>query len=193
MVKLGFCFISTSSTCAAFQLRTTQQDRSHKNLHNNHIYFRLASDNNSNDDGRDLAVQFSEELKKRNSTTQSLEAEAYEMTDYAPAPKPIRKFTGASPSLFTNNNRNVESSNIQRERQREFNLASRFERAFPIQAAILLAWAIFITLIGSSGGFTDGSDRYFYGDDDLIEDAVVEQLERIRTDDAAEVRGSYWL
>jgi hypothetical protein len=155
--------------------------------------FASESNNNGNEGDADLAKQFSEELKRR-SVAETESPETYTLSSNEPSPaKPIRKFTGASSPLFTKSNtNNAQSNNVQREREREFNLASRFERTFPIQAAIILASAIFFLSVGLSGGITDGSDRNF-GDDDLIEDAVVEQLERIRTDDAAQVRGSYWL
>ncbi|KAL3795047.1 hypothetical protein HJC23_006368 [Cyclotella cryptica] len=114
-----------------------------------------------------------------------------------PSAKPIRKFTGKSSpaSVFDSksNSDRAPSANVQREREREFNLASIFERTFPIQAAALLAFTIFVSLVGFSGDITDGSDRNFYGDDDLIEETVVEQLERIRTDDAREVTGKIWI
>ena len=58
---------------------------------------------------------------------------------------------------------------------------------------MLLAFTIFVSLVGFSGDITDGSDRNFYGDDDLIEETVVEQLQRIRTDDAGEVSGKIWI
>ncbi|KAL3797729.1 hypothetical protein HJC23_000274 [Cyclotella cryptica] len=114
-----------------------------------------------------------------------------------PSAKPIRKFTGKSSpaSVFDSksNSDRAPSANVQREREREFNLASIFERTFPIQAAALLAFTIFVSLVGFSGDITDGSDRNFYGDGDLIEETVVEQLERIRTDDAREVTGKIWI
>ena len=108
--------------------------------------------------------------------------------NYSP---PQRKFTGApsSTSLFTNRNDQSSSSpstNLQREREREFNLASNFERTFGIQAVLLLAAFIYMASVGLSGGITDGSDRNFYGEDE-VDSVVVEQLERIRTDDAADV------
>lgn len=40
--------------------------------------------------------------------------------------------------------------------------------------------------VGLSGGITNGSDRNFYGEDE-VDGVVIEQLERMRTDDAAEV------
>jgi hypothetical protein len=177
-------------------------------IHATNRFIRIASTNNndssdfglSDDDGldeeRELARQFNEQLRRRAASSFSdSSTKNYEISSNALKPRPIRKFTGASAPLFTKRDTNPdnENANLQRERQREFNLASRFERTFPIQAVILLASAIFISVVGLSGGITDGSERYFYGDDDLIEDAVVEQLERIRTDDAAEVSGSFWL
>jgi hypothetical protein len=104
-----------------------------------------------------------------------------------------KKFTGASSSttsLFTTTTNKQLSppstTNLQREREREFNLASNFERTFGIQAVLLLAAFIYMTFVGLSGGISDGSDRNFYGEDE-VDDVVIEQIERMRTDDAAEV------
>ena len=201
LARVVICFVSMSiATCTAFQTYKTQQYSytngiSYNIAHADVIcrYAAIGDDNSEDEGGKLLVEQFARELKRRqSSSTTSESTETYEI-EKSPQPKPIRKFTGASSPLFSSNDRNSQQSNIQREREREFNLAGRFERTFPIQAAILLASAIFISLVGLSGGITDGSDRYFYGDDDLIEDAVVEQLERIRTDDSAEVRGSTWI
>jgi len=110
--------------------------------------------------------------------------------------EPIRKFTGASssPSLFTQpqspsyGNRDQSSSpssNLTREREREFQLAGNFERTIGIQAVLLAASFAFFLSVGLSGGITDGSDRYFGGDDEV--DEIYAYAERYRrTDDAAE-------
>jgi hypothetical protein len=121
-------------------------------------------------------------------------SEVYEIDNYqsysSPPPQPIRKFTGApQSSLFTYRSEQSSSSpstNLLREREREFNLASNFERTFGIQAVLLLAAFIYMASVGLSGGITDGSDRNFYGEDE-VDGVVMEQLERMRTDDAAEV------
>jgi hypothetical protein len=185
-----------TASCTAFSAQPNQFKCS---VRTNTLLF--ASGDNDDGGGDDLARQFSEELKRRTAESGSFEPlsesqsdssrEIYELSNNASPPKPMRKFTGVSSPLFTSSNTNdPQMSNIQREKQREFNLASRFESTFPIQAAILVASAIFILSVGLTGGITDGSDRSFYGDDDLIEDTVVEYLERIRTDDAAQVSGS---
>jgi hypothetical protein len=109
-------------------------------------------------------------------------------------PPTRRKFTGASSSqsLFTTNNNEQSSSssspssNLQKEREREFNLASNFERTFGIQAILLLASLTGVISVGFSGGITDGSERNFYGEDE-VDSVVIEQIERMRTDDATEV------
>ncbi|KAL7448247.1 hypothetical protein ACHAWC_000469 [Mediolabrus comicus] len=108
-------------------------------------------------------------------------------------PPTRRKFTGASSSqsLFTTNNNEQSSSsspssNLQKEREREFNLASNFERTFGIQAILLLASLIGVISVGFSGGITDGSERNFYSEDE-VDSIVIEQIERMRTDDATEV------
>ena len=212
IVWLGLSVIlKTSCTSTAFQLPKIpcKYNRNPHLLQSHEIMRRFASERNNNNDssdsgGRDLAKQFAAEIQKRKGSQSSYKDETYELlpnnNDDDSSKKPIpKKFTGASSttSLFTRNQNTTPSTNIQNERQREFNLASNFERYFPLQAAVLLAWGVFIAVIGLSGGIiSDGSSRYFYGDDDLIEDAVVEQLERIRTDDSAQefvVRGSTWL
>lgn len=106
-------------------------------------------------------------------------------------PQPIQRFTGgastqrftgsSSPSVFSE--QSSASSNLEREREREFNLAGNFERTFGIQAAILLASLAFVVSVGLSGGITDGSDRYMGGADDIDETAMDG---RFQTDDAAE-------
>ena len=217
------CFMSRrhQTSCMAFQMQTmtirhsalTQIASTNNNNNGNDSPPSLADDDDDLDAGRELAGQFYDQLKKRqaeSSTTSSSSSdtpkETYDIkSNNTPPPQPIRKFTGASTSspsrsLFTsnrsntnNNNSDAMSPNIQREREREFNLAGRFERTFGLQVALLIFCIVFNLAIGLSGGITDGSDRSFYGDDDLIEDAVVERLERIRTDDAAEVVGKVWL
>jgi len=111
-------------------------------------------------------------------------------TDTDEIPQPIQRFTGgastqrftgaSSPSVFSE--QSSASSNLAREREREFNLAGNFERTFGIQAAILLASLVFVVSVGLSGGITDGSDRYMGGADDIDETA----MDRFQTDDAAE-------
>lgn len=153
--------------------------------------------------GQELADQFYDYQLKSERAAEAASSSSPNISDKTPeiyetnaTPPPLRlarKFTGtASPpsSLFANNNQQSDSApstNIQREREREFDLAGRFERTFGIQVAILVASIIFALSVGLSGGITDGSDRDFNGDDYLIEDAVIEQMERLRTDDAAEV------
>lgn len=148
-------------------------------------FTRVASSQNNADSSDDLdgTGEESSEMYELNNNNQS---------DSSP-PQPIRrKFTGAQSTLFTTNRNNEQSTssspstNLQREREREFNLASNFERTFGIQAVLLLAAFIYMASIGLSGGITDGSDRNFYGEDE-VDAVVIEQLERMRTDDAAEV------
>lgn len=157
----------------------------------------LSSSNNNNDDegssfdDLDGIGKLSEiyEIDKSNNNNA---ASTTTNTQPIQQPPTRRKFTGASsssPSLFTTtNNNNAQSSpssNLQREREREFNLASNFERTFGIQAILLLASLIGVISVGLSGGITDGSERNFYGEDE-VDSVVIEQIERIRTDDAAE-------
>ena len=72
-------------------------------------------------------------------------------------------------------------SNLQREREREFNLSSIFQRTLPIQAAFLFLSLAFVLYVGFSGGITDGSDRSY--DDEM--DVDIEYLNSIRTDDSS--------
>jgi hypothetical protein len=169
--------VSLSATsCRAFQMR-------HPTRHM--ISFTtVASSRNNEDDSGDP------DLIGRNESSEMYEIRSNNNSDNLPPPQPIRKFTGApSSTLFTNRNEQSSSSpstNLQREREREFNLASNFERTFGIQAVLLLAAFIYMASVGLSGGITDGSDRNFYGEDE-VDSVVVEQLERMRTDDAAGV------
>ena len=174
------------SGCTAFQISRppTQQT----------TLTRLSSSNNNNDfDDLDGIGKLSEiyEIDKNNNNA------AFSTTPNTQSIQPPtrRKFTGASSSqsLFTTNNNNEQSSssspsssNLQREREREFNLASNFERTFGIQAILLLASLIGVISVGLSGGITDGSERNFYGEDE-VDSVVIEQIERMRTDDATEV------
>lgn len=169
-------------------------------------FSRLSSSNNnegdygsfSDDDREDrLAAQFYDQLKKRKLTSASLQDENIisvddlytvdsNKNDQRP---PVRKFTGASnpSSLFSNEQTTSPSNNLQREREREYNLAGRFERTFGIQVAILLLSLVGVISVGLSGGITDGSDRNF-GYDDMLDDIFVE---RFRSDDAAEVEAMH--
>ena len=168
-------------------------------------FSRLSSSNNNegdygsfSDDDREgrLAAQFYDQLKKRKLTSASSQNENIisvddlytvdsNKNDQRP---PVRKFTGASPSsLFSNEPTTSPSNNLQREREREYNLAGRFERTFGIQVAILLLSLVGVISVGLSGGITDGSDRNF-GYDDMLDDIFVE---RFRSDDAAEVEAMH--
>ena len=149
-------------------------------------------DSPSDDDREELAAQFYDQLKKRKLTSASLQDEKsisvddlYTVDKRSEQRSPVRKFTGSSTpsSLFSNEQTSSPSNNIQREREREYNLAGRFERTFGIQAAILLISLVGVISVGLSGGITDGSDRNF-GGDDMLDDIYVE---RFRSDDAAEV------
>lgn len=206
------CLIALPSlfSCSAFQMESSKPPAMIGLQRNNHNLlirfatesnedFSLLSDDERRIEGRQLAEQFYNDLKRRTATSSASDVsiETYDIATSTTPPKPLRKFTGkSSPSfVFANNSKSdgASSTNLQREREREFNLASVFERTFPIQAAVLLAFTIFVSLVGFSGDITDGSDRNFYGDDDLIEETVVEQLQRIRTDDSGEVSGKIWI
>lgn len=155
----------------------------------------LSSSNNNNDedsfddlDGEIGKLSEIYEIDKNNNNAASTTPNTQPIQ-----PPTRRKFTGASSSqsLFTTTNNNNEqspspSSNLQKEREREFNLASNFERTFGVQAILLLASLIGVISVGLSGGITDGSERNFYGEDE-VDSVVIEQIERMRTDDATEV------
>ena len=151
-----------------------------------------ADANREVDDGGDLAEQFYNQLNKRQSdtsnddqSTDTIDDDLYTINSNKKIEPPIRKFTGASTSLFTNqqSTSSSPSSNIQREREREYNLASRFERTFGLQVALLLFSLVFVISIGMMGGITDDSERNFYGED-IVDEIYVD---RYRSDDAAEV------
>ncbi len=157
---------------------------------------RLSSSNNNN--GEDSSFDDLDEIGKLSEIYEIDKSNNNNAASTTPNTQPIqpptrRKFTGASSSqsLFTTTNNNNEqspspSSNLQKEREREFNLASNFERTFGIQAILLLASLIGVISVGLSGGITDGSERNFYGEDE-VDSVVIEQIERMRTDDATEV------
>ena len=133
-------------------------------------FSRLSSSNNNegdygsfSDDDREgkLAAQFYDQLKKRKLTSASSQNENIisvddlytvdsNKNDQRP---PVRKFTGASnpSSLFSNEQTTSPSNNLQREREREYNLAGRFERTFGIQVAILLLSLVGVISVGLSG------------------------------------------
>lgn len=192
--------LSAPNTCMAFQAMHHQPTRKL-------TFIRFAANSNNedvpSDDGQELAGQFYEQLKKRAKAEQNQSADDDNQVPVSPLPRqenspsgasseddfiidtdaprpPIRKFTGASPSLFSE--QTASSSNLQREREREFNLVGNFERSLGIQAAILFVSIIFVASVGFTGGITDGSDRYFGGADELDDTA----LEYVQTDDAAE-------
>ena len=145
-------------------------------------------DDRPSDDGEKLANQFYDQLKKRaasNSQTSNNDPDLYTI-DTDKIQQPARRFTGAPNSqLFANSNEQSTSTNIEREKQREYNLASRFERTFGLQAALLAFALIGVLSVGLSGGITDGSERYNYGEDDI--DAIYVERMELQSDDAAEV------
>jgi hypothetical protein len=76
-----------------------------------------------------------------------------------------RKFTGRSSRLFDSEaTTNDTARKIPYER--EMNLASRFEQTLPVQALLLALAIAFVAYVGLSGGITDGSERYFFDDDE---------------------------
>jgi hypothetical protein len=90
----------------------------------------------------------------------------------------VRKFTGGdSSSLFD------ETLAQEQMRRQEFNLVGNFERTLPLQVMVLVAFLVFVTYVGLSGGITDGSDRFH--DDDVEFMGGIEYLEQIRTDDTS--------
>ena len=165
-------------------------------LGNSNIDDADANRDDDGDDGEDLAEQFYNQLNKRrqqefdtsndDQSTDTIDDDLYTINSNKKIEPTIRKFTGASSSsLFTNqqSTSTSPSSNIQREREREYNLASRFESTFGLQVALLLFSLVFTIFIGLSGGITDGSERNFYGED-IVDEIYVD---RYRSDDAAEV------
>ena len=188
---------STRRTCTAFQsplVHNSRRPADTRNIIHATKSSGSSDDAPSDDDGEDLAGRFYDQLKKRRASADITSTNGDEISQpvrrfTGASPKDDisqtttkRRFTGASPSLFSEEQRPA-SSNLEREREREFNLASRFERTLGIQAVILLASFIGIVSVGLSGGITDGSDRYFGGADDLDYGTMTP----FQTDDAAEI------
>lgn len=189
-------FSVSTPTIAAFQ--AFHPGTTKRRLSQN-TFVKASSDSNKDDDvpsneGQELAGQFYEQLKKREKENGDSETRISRLSkrqdntqqeeDFdidSNAPFPVRKFTGSSPSLFSE--QTSSSPNFEREREREFNLVGNFERTLGIQAAILFASIVFVATVGLTGGISDGSDRYFGGADELDDSAI----EYTRTDDAAEV------
>lgn len=208
--------LTTQDSCAAFQAAFIRYEHAlpPRYFSHNDAFTRLFSTGNGNKDeayvdGKELAEQFYDQLKRRASTAREGELIGTSLDDkrvpiplsQSPSPEAspetvlnekdsltididkniqlTRRFTRGSPSFSDERS----SSNLQREREREFNLAGNFERTIGIQAVILIASLLFVTLIGFTGGITDGSDRNFGGVDDLGDTMI----EGFRTDDATEV------
>ena len=107
------------------------------------------------------------------------------------------KFTGAGSSsspLFSqdsapparnNDNSNDDSNNPY---EREINLASAFERTLGLQALGLLAALVFVLYVGFTGGITDGSERYNYGEDDILMTPPMEEVMRREQPERLSVR-----
>ena len=194
-IILAILLLSIPRNCAAFQSTINRHRCRRNNSARSDAFILLESfgDNNNDDrpsdDGEKLANQFYDQLKKRaasNSQTSNNDPDLYTI-DTDKIQQPARRFTGAPNSqLFTNSNeQSSPSTNIQREKQREYNLASRFERTFGLQAALLAFALIGVLSVGLSGGITDGSERYNYGEDDI--DAIYVERMELQSDDAAEV------
>jgi hypothetical protein len=177
-------------TCFAFQPISPFQ----RALHDSTLRASPKDDTPTNE-GQELADQFFEQLKKRenhqsdeDNVPRPKSSSAPPMQPNTPSAKDFtmdtktspRKFTGASPPLFSE--RTSSSSNLESEQEREFNLVGNFERTLGIQAAILFASIVFVASVGFTGGISDGSDRYFGGLDEIDDTAI----EYSRTDDAAE-------
>ena len=180
-------------TCTAFQSLHPITLRSRSST-----FIVCATSNNDDvpsEAGQDLANQFFKQLKERAAqenpkddgpkqppsqeiTQQSSDQDFLIQQDSPPQP-PARKFTGASPSLFSERT----SSNLEREQEREFNLVGTFERTLGIQVAILFASIVFVASVGLTGGIKNGSERYFGGADELDDTEIHYNMQ---TDDAAE-------
>ncbi len=196
----GAVFLSNVAThsCSAFQPLSRLTRASHES-----IMLRASfNDDVPSNEGQELADEFYAQLKRRenpqsdndddNNTSLPVSLPSQQPNSQNPddftidtnsPPSPTRKFTGASPSLFSEST-SSSSSNLEREQEREFNLVGNFERTLGIQAAILFASIVFVASVGLSGGISDGSDRYFGGMDE-IDDTVIEYS---RTDDAGQVK-----
>lgn len=136
----------------------------------------------ADEDGEQMARDFFKQVQKRDEaslSTQGNKDEPY--SDDTPIPRPAldasgeaqapvvvpRKFTGGGEqSLFSPETSQQQETPADRMREQEFNLAGRFQNTLPIQAAILAASILFISYVGLTGGITDGSERFF---DDEVE------------------------
>ena len=161
------------------------------------ILYETPSDDTNEDDanegGQELARQFYKFQKQQQQGQQSnppqpraiIEEDGSIVSYTAKNPQPQQsssaqedttepiKFTGQGSPLFgTTNTNNLSTNNaLDREREREFNLAGNFERTLPLQVAVLVASFALVIYVGVTGGITDGSDRgnYYYEEDDRID------------------------
>lgn len=140
----------------------------------------------------DLTSQFYKEVRKRGGTQEKTREAAppARATDPSKEPPTMMPFSTTSSSLFSqpsNRTRPPRSSNYYVDRQREFQLASIFERTLPFQAAALAVALAFVIYVGASGGINSGESRGFV--DDEFDDTTMEYLQQIRSDDAANSQG----
>ena len=171
------------------------------------ILYETPSDDTNEDDanegGQELARQFYKFQKQQQQGQQSnppqpraiIEEDGSIVSYTAKNPQPQQsssaqedttepiKFTGQGSPLFgtTNISTNNPSTNnaLDREREREFNLAGNFERTLPLQVAVLVASFALVIYVGVTGGITDGSDRgnYYYEEDDRIDYETMQRIQ----------------
>ena len=160
-----------------------------------------SDDQPSSSEGQDLARKFYEFQKGQEATQEPIKSQPtgdsttsdgttttnanvqpgqrQEVSDVRPI-----KFTGQQRSLFSEPETRT-SSRLNREQEREFNLAGTFERTLPIQAGVVALSLAFVLYIGFTGGITSGIggiDEYMDDDeaDDIWElqrrDSIMRQL-----------------
>lgn len=132
--------------------------------------FVLGAEQDRDNEGQELANEFYDLVRERKLDTSA--SQTSDDSREAPPKQYFKKFTGSPPttpvasgSLFS---QTPETDAIRREREREFGLAGRFEQTLPLQAGILLIFAVLVTWVGLSGGITDGSERDFADFDEII-------------------------
>lgn len=139
---------------------------------------------NKSSEGMELAEKFRREVadrSKKTTGTNDAAGPTIPSTEDRPFAAPTPKFVGQSP-LFSE----PPGAQKQQPYEREFNLASIFEKTLLLQAVGLASAIAFVVYTGFVGGITDGSDRSYGGIDD-VDDYSVQMLDQLRGDNQAEL------
>lgn len=164
-------------------------------------------DEQSLDEGEELAKKFYEQIQKREmkgssassaSTDEVKKNESFRSdSGENPEGQPKKKFTGKSfaqsqsePSPFVQNNGSLFDDQRQRRtprdemREREFNLVGRAETAIPFQAALAFGVLCFYIYVGFTGGIKSETDFSIDELDDYTEQVIPQPRD---------TEPSYWL